>query len=103
MQVCPFCGAPESDRIELEGRRFLIFPCMFTPEVDPAYSEEHVAELLANTFRRGQKGGYFQGMCDQLHLYVTKGEGAKRLLTPRAGAPTPGSASEGSAPPADSR
>jgi hypothetical protein len=87
VQACPFCGGPESDRIDLEGRRFLVFRCMFTPEVDPNLSEERLAEFLSTNFRPGQQGGYFRGMCDRLHLYVTKGEGAKRLLTPREATP----------------
>ena len=83
MQVCPFCGGPESDRIDLEGRRFLVFRCMFTPEVEPGLSETELAEFLLSAFQPGEQVGYFRGMCDQLHLYVTKGEGARRLLAPR--------------------
>jgi hypothetical protein len=75
---CPFCGAPETDRVDLDGRRFLVFRCMFTPEVDPALTEPEIATLLATKF--GPQGAaYFRGTCDRLHVYVTKGEGAKHL------------------------
>lgn len=80
MQTCPFCGGDETDRVELEGRRFLVFRCMFTPEVAPSLSEEEIAHHLRTDFAPGGSGGYFRGMCDRLHLYVAKGEGARRLL-----------------------
>jgi hypothetical protein len=76
--VCPFCGAPETDRFVLEGRRFLVFRCLFTPEVAPGLGEEEIPREL----RRMAEGGgavYFRRMCDQLHLYVTQGEGARHL------------------------
>ncbi len=82
MLVCPFCGAPETDRIDLEGKRFLVFRCMFTPEVEPGLSDDEVAERLRGAF--GPSGrDYFRGTCDRLHVYVTRGEGA-RLLTSTA-------------------
>lgn len=84
-QVCPFCGALESDRIDLDGRRFLVFPCLFTPAVDPALSEEALAAHLAATYRKGDPA-FFRGMCDRLHVYVTKGAGAAELGAPE----TPG-------------
>jgi hypothetical protein len=93
---CPFCGSEETDRIDLDGRRFLVFACMFTPQVDPSLSEAQVAEELA----RAHPGGgtpYFRGMCDRLHLYVTVGDGGRRLTAgaaPPAGAEPP-SASAG--------
>jgi hypothetical protein len=78
VQSCPFCGAPETDRFDLEGRRFLVFRCLFSPAVDPRLSEEAIARRLATDF--GAAGsGYFRSMCDRLHLYVTKGPGAKAL------------------------
>ena len=77
-QRCPFCGAVESDRIDLEGRRFLVFPCLFTPAVDPALDEPALAAHLEATYRRGDPT-FFRGMCDRLHLYVTKGAGAREL------------------------
>lgn len=83
MLSCPFCGAEETDRFELDGAKFLVFRCMFTPQVDPALSEEEIAQELARAYEdRAQ--GYFQGMCDRLHLYVTKGEGARQLLGERS-------------------
>ncbi|MCI4355042.1 MAG: hypothetical protein L3K06_06730 [Thermoplasmata archaeon] len=76
--VCPFCGATETDRLEIEGRRFLVFPCMFTPEVDPRIGEGEIAEHLRTEYA-GRGATFFQGTCDRLHLYVTKGEGARAL------------------------
>jgi hypothetical protein len=78
--ACPFCGAPETERLDLEGRRFLIFQCMFTPEVEPSLSDAEISARL--TARFGTDGrGFFRGTCDRLHVYVTKGDGA-RLLDP---------------------
>ncbi len=76
--VCPFCGAPETDRFDLEGRRFLVFACMFTPAVDPTVPDERLGELLRNEYGAGGTG-YFRRMCDRLHLYVAAGEGARHL------------------------
>jgi hypothetical protein len=76
--TCPFCGAPETDRFELEGHRFLVFRCMFSPEVEPSLTDWEIAERLREGF--GSSGSaYFRATCDRLHVYVTKGEGAKRL------------------------
>ncbi len=86
MLTCPFCGSPETDRLEVEGHRFLVFGCMFTPEVEPGLTDEEVAERLAHVFAP-QGEGYFRRTCDRLHVYVAKGEGA-RILT---GTPSPGS------------
>ncbi len=84
MLACPFCGAPETDRIDLEGHRFLVFRCMFTPEVEPTLSDAEIADRLRTTF--GTEGAaYFRGTCDRLHVYVTKGEGAKVLAPGGAG------------------
>ncbi|HLN51924.1 MAG: hypothetical protein ACLQD9_02465 [Thermoplasmata archaeon] len=78
MLACPFCGAPETDRFDLEGQRFLVFRCLFTPAVDPKLTEEEVTQHLARDY--GPEGsGYFRKMCDRLHLYVTKGAGAQAL------------------------
>jgi hypothetical protein len=88
---CPFCGSDETDRIDLEGKRFLVFACMFTPQVDPSLSDEQVAAELARAYSGGGTP-YFRGMCDRLHLYVTVGEGGRRLTAddaPRAAAGTP--------------
>jgi hypothetical protein len=80
---CPFCGAAETDRFDLEGRRFVVFACMFTPAVDPTLADDELAAHLAADYRPDGSGAYFRRTCDQLHLYVTKGAGARAL---RAGA-----------------
>lgn len=85
---CPFCGADEVERIDLEGKRFVVFPCAFTPEVEPAASDEEVQRQLAETGRPGGTA-YFRGMCDRLHLYVTAGEGARVLRAPESAAAPP--------------
>jgi len=77
---CPFCGEPETDRFDLEGRRFLVFRCLFTPAVDPGLSDAELERHLATDYRPDGSGAYFRGMCDRLHLYVTKGAGARALL-----------------------
>ncbi|HYA58178.1 MAG TPA: hypothetical protein VEH57_06945 [Thermoplasmata archaeon] len=81
MLSCPFCGAAETARFDLEGHRFLVFGCSFTPEVDPQLSEAELVRHLANDFGR-DGSGYFRQMCDRLHLYVTKGDGARHLRDP---------------------
>jgi len=80
---CPFCGAPETERIDLEGRRFLVFRCMFTPEVEPSLTDAEIAQRLVATFGRSGTE-FFRGTCDRLHVYVTKGGGARELTSPRA-------------------
>lgn len=77
--VCPFCGSGLTDRIDIDGKRFLVFRCMFTPEIDPTLSDPEVADRLQAS-HGGPGDPYFRGMCDRLHRYVTKGEGA-RILT----------------------
>ncbi|HEV2428266.1 MAG TPA: hypothetical protein VGV64_00245 [Thermoplasmata archaeon] len=75
---CPFCGAPETDRFTLEGRRFLVFRCLFTAETDPSVPEASIAETIRSTY--GPLGPeYFRRQCDALHRYVTKGAGAAEL------------------------
>jgi hypothetical protein len=76
MPTCPFCGAAESDRITVEGRRFLVFACMFTPEVDPKLGEAELESYLQRSFTREGANAYFRGMCDRMHFFLTKGEGA---------------------------
>ncbi len=86
MLACPFCGAPETERIDLEGKRFLIFGCMFTPEVESTLNDAEIAGLLARFGSDGRE--YFRGTCDRLHVYVTRGEGA-RILDPPKPDPSP--------------
>jgi hypothetical protein len=81
MLHCPFCGAVETDRIDIEGRRFLVFGCMFTPRVDPGLSDAEVDERLRAAVGT-DAGRFFRGTCDTLHMYVTKGEGARFLTGP---------------------
>ena len=71
MQRCPFCGAEESDRLDVDGHRFLVFACMFTPEVDRALGEAELADHLARTYS-GPSQPHFQSLCDRLHLVVTR-------------------------------
>ncbi len=78
MVACPFCGGAETARFDLEGHRFLVFACSFTPEVDPGLTEAELARHLAEAY--GPNGaGYFRAMCDRLHLYVTQGPAAREL------------------------
>ncbi|MGI0055662.1 MAG: hypothetical protein ACREBT_01115 [Thermoplasmata archaeon] len=71
MLACPFCGALETDRFEIEGTRFLVFACMFSPSVDLALSDEEIARHLERDY--GPKGSaYFRSMCDRLHLVVAR-------------------------------
>ena len=93
MLACPFCGAPETDRFDLEGQRFLVFQCLFSPAVDPGMSDAEVARHLEAAYRDGSGGGYFRQMCDRLHRYVTKGEGARVLRAAE------GARGDGSKPP----
>ncbi|MCI4336385.1 MAG: hypothetical protein L3K17_04200 [Thermoplasmata archaeon] len=86
MVVCPFCGAPETERLDLDGRRFLVFRCMFSPQVDPTWNDTVLAQHLAQDY--GSDGGaYFHRNCDRLHLYVTKGAAARELGAPAEPAP----------------
>ncbi len=54
---------------------------MFSPTVDPAWSEEALGQHLRETYS-GASGAYFRGMCDRLHLFVVQGDGARELLRP---------------------
>ena len=86
MVRCPFCGARETDRFDLEGRRFLVFECMFSPMVDPGLSDEALDAFLRTEFGRDTARTYFRSMCDRLHVYVTKGDGARALGAAAEGA-----------------
>ena len=87
MLACPFCGSPETDRFDLEGRRFVVFACQFTPAVDPTLDDPELARRLATDFRPDGAGTYFRGVCDRLHLYVTKGPGGRALVGRTEGPP----------------
>lgn len=76
MLSCPFCGASETDRFSLEGHRFLVFRCLFSPEVEEGLSDAEVGERLKAFAAQGP--AYFRGTCDRLHVYVTRGAGALR-------------------------
>jgi len=82
VQHCPFCGSPETDRVDLEGHRVLVFRCMFSPTVDPTWSEETLRSHLSQTYG-DQTGTFFRNTCDRLHLFVVRGEGARELTRPR--------------------
>lgn len=85
MLRCPFCGSAETDRLTLEGRRFVVFGCMFTPEVSLGATEPEMAAAIRAAHPPDGGTAYFRGTCDRLHLFVAKGEGARVLL----GAPPP--------------
>jgi len=78
---CPFCGAPETERLDIEGSRYLIFRCMFTPRIEAGLTDPEIAERLARIVGP-DRTAFFRRTCDALHVYVTKGEGA-RVLTGR--------------------
>lgn len=88
MLRCPFCGAEETDRVELDGARFVVFRCMFSPKVAPGRSDAELDSDLRRTYSGGG-GAYFRGMCDALHLHVAKGEGARKLTAGRVPADPP--------------
>ncbi len=96
MARCPFCGAEETDRFDLDGRRFLVFRCMFTPQVDPSWSDAELERQLRTSYARDGSGAYFRRLCDQLHLYVTAGPGGETL---RGGAERPAGNRDGAEPP----
>ena len=56
----------------------LVFPCLFSPVVDPKTPEEQLPDLLRENYGAHGKG-YFQRQCDLLHYHVTKGKGARVL------------------------
>ena len=88
MLNCPFCGASETARLEIEGARFLVFGCMFTPRIEPGLSDEEIADRLRAAVG-SDSNRHFQGTCDALHMYVTKGAGAQFLTGSTAGGSRP--------------
>ncbi|MFZ0830063.1 MAG: hypothetical protein WCB18_06615 [Thermoplasmata archaeon] len=83
MLNCPFCNAAETERLDVEGQRFLIFGCMFTPRVEAGLSDEEIADRLRAAVGTDATR-YFRGTCDALHMYVSKGEGARFLTATSA-------------------
>lgn len=71
---CPFCGAREVERLRMEEKLVVVFPCMFSPVLDGVASEGDLPGLVAAYAKEGT--GYFQKQCDRLHYFVTKGAGA---------------------------
>ncbi len=69
--ACPFCGARETDRFEIDGRGFLVFACMFSPSVDLRRTDEEIAGLLSSEYG-AQGSAYFRRTCDRLHRLVTR-------------------------------
>ncbi len=37
---CPFCGAPETERLVMDERLVVVFPCMFSPVLEASAKEE---------------------------------------------------------------
>lgn len=68
---CPFCGAPETERLVMDERLVVVFPCMFSPVLDASAKEEELPALLSEFAKEGS--AYFQKQCDRLHYFVTKG------------------------------
>jgi hypothetical protein len=87
VQSCPFCGSPETDRLDLDGQRVLVFRCMFSPVVDPGLSEPELAAFLRGSFGTGEGRAYFRSMCDRLHLFVVKGDGRTPVVPPSEARP----------------
>ncbi len=85
MLSCPFCGAPETDRFEIEGQGFLVFSCMFSPSVDLERSDEEIVARLGTEYG-AQGSAYFRRTCDRLHRVVTR---PPELAPPSDPAPDP--------------
>lgn len=91
---CPFCGAPETERFEMEGRRIIVFPCLFSPVVPLDLPEADLAAHLQETY--GSEGrAYFQRQCDRLHYFVAAGRG-QQILESETSSPAPPGAASGS-------
>ena len=68
---CPFCGAPETERLRVEGRRVLIFACLFSPVVDPALPDPEIPRFLKEAYA-SEGNAYFRRQCDRLHYFMLK-------------------------------
>lgn len=80
---CPFCGAPETERLLVEGRRVLIFSCLFSPVVDPALPDTEIPRVLREEYA-AEGNAYFRRQCDRLHYFVLK-----KMEPPTAAGPDP--------------
>ena len=68
---CPFCGQEESERCVIDGRKMIIFPCMFSPAVDGVVPEEGLQAYLQE--RYGKDGRYLRRQCQALHSVAVVG------------------------------
>lgn len=68
---CPFCGAAETERLLVEGRRVLIFACLFSPVVDPALPDAEIPRFLEEAYA-SEGNAYFRRQCDRLHYFMLK-------------------------------
>ena len=50
--LCPFCGAAEQERLPIEDKLVVIFPCMFSPVLEPQLSEEELRAALPESDSR---------------------------------------------------
>lgn len=66
--LCPFCRQREVERCQVEGRLLVVFPCMFSPLVDPAVAPGELQGYLDEKY--GKQPGYFQKQCDRLHAML---------------------------------
>lgn len=72
MVHCPFCGVEEKERLKMEGKLIIIFPCMFSPMLESGLNDIGIQKILDE--RYGSKGqGWFEDKCEQLHLFVKTG------------------------------
>lgn len=62
---CPFCGQGETEQCIIEGRRLIVFPCMFSPTVDVNVPEDRLQEYLDQKYRG--KETYLRKQCVGLH------------------------------------
>jgi sarcosine oxidase delta subunit len=72
--LCPFCGQRETERCVIEGRRLIVFPCMFSPLVDVNIPEESLQEYLDQRYR--DKETFLRKQCAGLHMTMVVRENA---------------------------
>ncbi len=78
---CPFCGAAETERLLVEGRRVLIFSCLFSPVVDPDLPDGDIPRVLQEAYA-AEGNAYFRRQCDRLHYFMLR-----KMEPPTPGAP----------------